>query len=139
MVHTDQGRNFESDMFRFFCVLMEITETQTTPYHPSSNGQVERCNQLVLKFLPCYMAGRQELWDQYLPTLGMAIRATVNHSTGFTPNMLVLGHEINMPADILYGLVGDRTQFQSSSAWLQFLQHTLAQVHTAVIENIKSA
>ena len=139
MAHTDQGRNFESDMFRSFCILMEITKTRTTPYRPSSNGQVERYNQLVLNFLRCYLAGRQELWDQYLPTLGMAIRATVNRSTGYTPNMLVLGHEINMPADILYGLVGEKTQFQSPSAWLQFLQDTLAQVHTEVRENIKSA
>ena len=36
-VHCDLGRNFESDLFRAFCQLLEITKTGTTPYHPSGN------------------------------------------------------------------------------------------------------
>ena len=126
MVHTDQGRNFESQMFKSFCVLMEISKTRTTPYRPSSNGQVERYNQLVLNFLRCYLAGKQRKWDQFLPMLGMAVRATVNRSTGYTPNMLMLGHEINMPADIMYGLIGEQKQFQTPSVYLKFLLDTLA-------------
>ena len=139
MVHTDQGRNFESKMFKSFCVLMEMSKTRTTPYRPSSNGQVERYNQLVLNFLRCYLAGKQRTWDQFLPMLGMAVRATVNRSTGYTPNMLMLGHEINMPADILYGLIGEQKQFQTPSVYLKFLLDTLAEVHTEVRENIKAA
>ena len=41
ILHTDQGRNFESEMFQVFCSLMEISKTRTTAYRPSSNGQVE--------------------------------------------------------------------------------------------------
>ena len=40
-VHTDQGRNFESDLFRRVCSLFEMAKTCTTPYHPASNRQVE--------------------------------------------------------------------------------------------------
>ena len=40
-VHTDQRRNFETDLFQVFCKLLEITKTRTTPYHPSSNGKAE--------------------------------------------------------------------------------------------------
>ena len=39
--HTDQGRNFMTDLFQVFCKLLEITKTRTTPYQPSSNGQAE--------------------------------------------------------------------------------------------------
>ena len=41
-IHTDQGRNFEGNLFTQICQLLQITKTRTTPYHPSSNGQVER-------------------------------------------------------------------------------------------------
>ena len=50
-VHTDQGRNFDSEIVKTFCAWLEAGKTRTTPYHPSSNGQVERCNQLVLNYL----------------------------------------------------------------------------------------
>ena len=41
--------------------------------------------------------------------LGMALRVTANRSTGLTPNMLQLGCEVNMPADILLGGVATVT------------------------------
>jgi transposase InsO family protein len=48
-IHTDQGRNFQSEMFRNLCKLLGVTQTRTTPYHPASNGQVERFNRTVLQ------------------------------------------------------------------------------------------
>jgi transposase InsO family protein len=43
-IHTHQGRNFESKLFGSLCEFLEIAKTRTTPYRPSSNGQVERYN-----------------------------------------------------------------------------------------------
>ena len=36
-----------------------------------------------------------------------AIRATVNRSTGFTPNGMMLGREVMMPLDLMSGSVGE--------------------------------
>jgi hypothetical protein len=41
-VFTDQGRNFESALFRAMCDLLHIHKSRTTPYRLSANGQVER-------------------------------------------------------------------------------------------------
>ena len=46
-----------------------------------------------MNFIWCFLAGKQELWDKYLPTLRMAIRATVTLSTGYTSNIMVLSHD----------------------------------------------
>ena len=43
-IHTDQGRNFEIDLFKEMCELLEIRKTRTTSYRRSTNGQVERYN-----------------------------------------------------------------------------------------------
>jgi hypothetical protein len=138
VVHTDQGRNFESDMFRSFCKLLEITKTRTTAYRPSANGQVERYNQLVLNFLRSFLAGNHRTWDQFLPVLGMCVRATVNRTTGFTPNMLRLGQEVTMPADVLYGFPVSNEPWSSPYVFLQHLRDKLDRVFRSARENVKS-
>ena len=40
-IHTDQGKNFDGNLFQEICKLLQITKMHTTPYHPFSNGQVE--------------------------------------------------------------------------------------------------
>ena len=34
ILHTDQGRNFESALMKEVCQLLGVTKTRTTPYHP---------------------------------------------------------------------------------------------------------
>ena len=43
-IHTDQGRQFESTLFREMCHLLDIDKTRTTAFHPQSDGLVERMN-----------------------------------------------------------------------------------------------
>ena len=38
IIHSDQGRNFESALFAEVCQLLDIQKTPTTPYHPQSDG-----------------------------------------------------------------------------------------------------
>ena len=103
-IHTDQGKNFDGNLFKSFCKLLEIAKTRTTPYRPSSNGQVERYNRVIVQFIRCFLEGKQKNWDLYLPALGMSLRASVNRSTGFTANLLHLGREVHMPSDVFLGL-----------------------------------
>lgn len=56
-VHTDQGRNFDRDLYKAMCGALQITKTRTTPYHPSSNGQIERYNRVLLQMIRCYIEG----------------------------------------------------------------------------------
>lgn len=48
-IFTDQGRNFESKLFKFICEVLQIHKCRTTPYRPSANGQVERFNRTIMK------------------------------------------------------------------------------------------
>ncbi|GFO02428.1 Pol polyprotein [Plakobranchus ocellatus] len=57
-IFTDQGRNFESNLFKSVCESLNINKSRTTPYHPSSNGQVERYNRTLLNAVRCYLQGR---------------------------------------------------------------------------------
>ena len=41
-IHSDQGRNFEAQLFQEMCILFNMDKTRTSPYHPESDGMVER-------------------------------------------------------------------------------------------------
>ena len=50
-LHSDQGRNFESQVTKELCSFVNIENSMTTPYHPMGNGMPERFNQTLLNML----------------------------------------------------------------------------------------
>ena len=109
-IHTDQGGNFESELFKEMCELLEIGKTRTTSYRPSANGQVERYNRSIAQIIRCCIGDGQERWDDFIGTAVGAIRATVNRSTGFTPNRMMLGREVMIPLDLMLGSDGEEAK-----------------------------
>ncbi|KAK3107513.1 hypothetical protein FSP39_016272 [Pinctada imbricata] len=100
-IHTDQGREFESNLFKILCERLQINKTRTTPYHPQSDGLVERFNRTLLQMLTSFVSEARDDWDNHLPFIMMAYRATPHDSTMCTPNELMLGREVHLPVDIL--------------------------------------
>jgi hypothetical protein len=96
-IHSDQGRNFESTIFQEMCKILQIDKTRTTSYHPQSNGNVERLNRTLGNMLAIYCHKNQHEWDLFLPQVLMAYRASVQSSTGQTPNAMMLGQEVTLP------------------------------------------
>ena len=80
-VHTDQGPNFESALFKEVFKLLGIEKTRTTPYRPQSDGMVERFMSTMASMVAMYVANDQTDWDEHLPFVLMAYRASVqkNH------------------------------------------------------------
>ena len=71
VIHSDQGREFENKIMQELCILCGSHKTRTTPYHPESDGMVERFNRTLLMML----AGKnREDWDDLLPAVMMAYR-----------------------------------------------------------------
>ena len=71
--HSDQGRNFESQLFVELCKLLEISNTRLAPYHPQSDGLVERFNQTLQQILKTLVSKARDEWDQLLPYVTMAL------------------------------------------------------------------
>jgi predicted aspartyl protease len=138
-IHTDQGRNFDGDLFKAFCELLEITKTRTTPYHPSSNGQVERYNRILLQMVRCYIESKSMDWDKHLPWLVCALRATENRQTGFTPNRLMLGREVLKPLDILLGISSTKFTKEYPPDWVLKLEKSLIEAHKFARDFLQSS
>ena len=50
-LHSDQRQNFELEVVAEVCRLLGIMKARTTPYHPQSEGLVERFNWTFLNML----------------------------------------------------------------------------------------
>lgn len=102
-IHSDQGSNYESKLFAELCQLLELKKTRTTSRNPKGNGQVERYHKTLTRMIRAYLADNQTNWDLNLGCLAAAYRATPNETTKMTPNLLMLGREVRLPAEIAFG------------------------------------
>ena len=94
LLHSDQGHQFESELFQKTCTLLGIDKTRTIPYLPQSDGQVKRFNR-TLKVILSYTSENQ-----------VGPCASPSESTGMTPNMLMFGREVELPVDLILGGIG---------------------------------
>ena len=95
ILHSDQGRNFESTLLKQTLEAFGIRKTHTTAYHPQGDGMVERFNRSLLQLLRTYI-DKQEEWEQYLPLVLYAYRSAKHSSTGVSPFLLMFGRQPTM-------------------------------------------
>ena len=100
-LHSDQGTDFCSKLFREFCKLFGIDKTTTSPWRPQSDGMVERCNRTLETLIRLYINKNQDDWDELLPICAMAYNGSVHSSTGFSPFFLMFGREMRMPLEMV--------------------------------------
>lgn len=136
-IHSDQGSNFESKVMAEVCKLLDIEKTRTTPLHPQSDGQVERYNRTLIEMLRGKLRDSQEDWDLQLQPCMMAYRSSVHESTGETPNMLMLGREIEVPLDVMTEPTPDTPPLATEYALA--LQQRLAGAHEVARRHLGKA
>ena len=82
VIHSDQGREFENGLMKSLCTLLGCVTTRTAPYHPESDGMVERFNRTCLMMLSMFVNDRRDNWNELLPFVMYAYRTSVQESTG---------------------------------------------------------
>ena len=92
---TDQGSNFMSRKFQDFLNSLNIQHSTSTPYHPQSQGKLERFHGTFKTMIRSYCEDSN--WDVFIPFLLFAVRDAVSSSTNYTPFQLVYTHEVRTP------------------------------------------
>ena len=103
ILHSDQGRNFESAVFAEMCRLLGIMKTRTTPLHPESDGMVKRFNYTLESQMSKFVDANPRDWDVHVPLLLMAFRSSNHDTTGCTLAQLMLGRDLQQPIDLYLG------------------------------------
>ncbi|KFD64451.1 hypothetical protein M514_23298 [Trichuris suis] len=135
-IHTNQGRQFESEIFQMLCRELGIQKTRTTPYHPAGNGQVERMNRTLASMLAKVVQEEGRHWDECLPKVMMAYRASAQSSARETRYTVVFGALCRMPEDMFRACDQNAN---TASAHVRQLKAALAKVHSNARRHLRKA
>ena len=94
---SDNGGQFHSAYARRLYEHFGIASQYTTSFHPSSNGNVERYNKVIIEALRTTCQQREKDWVQCLPFVQFSINNTRNRVTNHTPAYINSGRYYNMP------------------------------------------
>ncbi|CAC5414889.1 unnamed protein product [Mytilus coruscus] len=92
-------------------------------------------NQTLGKMIKSYIDENKRKWDFYIPILMSAYRGTVHPSTGFSPNKLMLGREVNLPHELLYPLPRHNAQ-KPVNEYVDELRVNMEEIYHVARENL---
>ena len=82
---SDQGTNFMSQLLKELYNLLHVHPIRTSPYHPQTDGLVERFNKTLKSVLRKFVNKEGRDWDRWLPYVLFAYREVPQSTTGFSP------------------------------------------------------
>ena len=93
---SDGGKEFANSILDELCKLMNAKKHVVTAYHPMANGQVERFNRDMRKYLMTTLDDTTD-WVAFLKPLQFAHNTAVSKSTHFTPHYLTFLDHARLP------------------------------------------
>ena len=66
-IQTDNGTEFTAKIVKELTDQYNIQQKFSSPYHPQTNGLVERYNRTLCQVLQKYCIQKETDWDEYIP------------------------------------------------------------------------
>jgi hypothetical protein len=98
IILTDRGTHFNNNMVNRLLEKFKIKHLLSTPYHPQTNGLVERFNRTLCESL-AKMSDKTNDWDLFIPPVLFAYRTTKHSTTKIEPFFMVYGRAARLPLD----------------------------------------
>jgi hypothetical protein len=106
---TDRGKVFLSDFWTSLFKILRTNLLVTTSYHPQTDGQSERTNQIIEIALRHVVAISKTDWTEFIEEVEFNINNNVNLSTGLSPMQFLTGlNAPNILDTAIPGQVSDR-------------------------------
>ncbi|KAI5154953.1 hypothetical protein ENBRE01_3467, partial [Enteropsectra breve] len=90
-IRSDQGTEFVNSIFKKTTEIWNARHKLSSPYHPQTNGLVERTNRTIMEKLEKLVYNCPTLWDIGLPYALFAYRISPIGHSGYTPFELLYG------------------------------------------------
>jgi transposase InsO family protein len=95
-VTTEQGRQFESRLFRALLNLCGVKIQHITTYHPAANGMVQRFHRTMKAALMCHQPAT---WTNAFPLVLLGLRTTIKNDLQTSPAELVYGEPLRVMSE----------------------------------------
>src|SRR6185436_5270281 len=98
IILSDRGTHFRNELIKELCDKFTIKHKLSSPYHPQTNGLVERFNR-TLKETLSKVSEQENQWDEHIEEALLAYRTNKHTTTKFTPFYMLYGKEAQLPID----------------------------------------
>ncbi|CAF1390000.1 unnamed protein product [Rotaria sordida] len=96
---TDNGTHFTASMISELFKKIGVTHLYSTPYHPMTNGQIERYNATMDAKIAALSNENRTNWDEQLPFVTFNYNTSIHTTTGQIPFELIYGRTPILPFD----------------------------------------
>ena len=148
VIITDKGTEFVNELSTKLYKMTGCHHRITSPYHPQSNGLIERHNKTLTQRI-LKMATEAEDWLASLPSIAYSLRISEQASIKMSPMAVLLGRRPKTPAEFLQqrsaeemALTEEEGQLigqQLESCDLQQLENVRTEIAKVVLNNTAKA
>jgi transposase InsO family protein len=130
---SDRGSLFTSEFWSSLCYQLKMKRKLSTAFHPQTDGQTERQNQVLEHYLRCYANHQQDDWVSLLPCAEFAYNATKHSSTGMSPFRALYGYEPSLDGNVVDDVPGGEVPTGARRA------EEVIQLRKTLTENLRRA
>src|SRR5436305_13623854 len=98
IILSDRGTHFRNKLVDGLCEKFEIKHKLSSPYHPQTNGLVERFNRTLCESL-AKLSQKENRWNEHIESVLFAYRTTKHNTMKKTPFFMVYGREAILPIE----------------------------------------
>ena len=116
--------------------MLDTKLTNSTAFHPQTDGQTEVVNRMIVHILCMYNSKHPRTWDESLPYVQHSYNRALYNSTNNSPFQVGLGFQSLCPIDVAMPFAAtqvDSAHIQSEVSkvnnFIECIQHILQQVH----------
>ena len=138
ILYTDSSTNYKNKLFRECFEKLNITHIFGSPWHPQSQGLVERYNKTLKEATRTLINAKQTNWGEFIAPITFAMNASTVYSMGYSPYLLLFGRQAPI-APVTTKLTDKGNENLSVYDWFSKLMDTRCDYVTEAKSNLKSA
>jgi hypothetical protein len=132
LIISDQGSHFRNQLMSNMRLLIGYNHIFSTPYHPQTNGIVERFNSTFIPQISKLQDSENNNWDEYLQAVVFAYNSGIHKTTKHSPYELLYGRPPRLP----FYSKPSHFSFQQPNDYFEQLRKTLKIYHQSARFNI---
>ena len=131
---SDRGSIFTSKFWSTLSRLLKIDARRSTAYHPQTDGQTERLNQILEQYLRIYCNHQQDNWHDLLPLAEFAYNNAHQSTIQTSPFYANYGYHPHFHVEFL-----PETPNAPAAPAAENLASRLQNLHEQLVENVTAA
>lgn len=128
---SDGGKNLNSKLMSQFCRLFNIDKHTSSPYHPASNGIIERSFRTVKDLIYATSKDMGKDWISVLPHVEIGLRVSKHKTVKFSPFEVIFGRKMRLPQ--FFSSVDDN--YSNSDDYIQDIQECKDKIAKQILDN----